>query len=196
MNVPKLSFIYAYPLDRGRREFFASKGINYPSMEVIKATLHQWEDLWTETNDRENIIFHLSEITGRIPERNLECFVFGAGLQAMSTPFLLPIWNKSGELWSNEKFIDIVIHELLHIFLVTNNDRYKEHLVQKFTDEEPLTQNHVFLYAMLYELYQVIFKKEPIDFGRDNLPPGYARAVELVREIGYKELITVYRSLI
>ena len=165
-------------------------------MEVIKATLHQWEDLWTETNDRENIIFHLSEITGRIPERNLECFVFGAGLQAMSTPFLLPIWNKSGELWSNEKFIDIVIHELLHIFLVTNNDRYKEHLVQKFTDEEPLTQNHVFLYAILYELYHVIFKKEPIDFGRDNLPPGYARAVELVREIGYKELITEYRSLI
>lgn len=114
----------------------------------------------------------------------------------MSTPFLLPIWNKAGEQWSDEKFIDLVIHELLHMFLVTNNEQYWESLKAKFSEEEPVCRNHILLYAMLYEIYQKLFNKEPIDFGRDNLPLGYARAVQLVRETGYKELIAEYQKFI
>lgn len=196
MNLPKLSFIYAYPLDRGRRNLFVEKGLDYPSMEEIKSVLEHWEALWATTDSEKSIIANLVELTGRTPERNLECFVFGAGLQAMSTPFLLPVWNKEGKQWSDEKFIDLIIHELLHIFLVTNNQRYWEEVSRRFSEEEPVSRNHVLLYAMLYEIYQKIFNKEPIDFNRDNLPPGYARAIQLVKELGYKELIADYKSLI
>jgi hypothetical protein len=49
---------------------------------------------------------------------------------------------------------------------------------------------------MLYQIYQDIWQTEPIDFGRDNLAPGYARAISLVKEVGYKELIEEYRNIL
>lgn len=196
MNSPKVSFIYAYPLDRGRRKLFAEKGLNYPTQEEVKSIITHWEQLWAKTTDEHNIIQYLMTITGRVPERNLECFVFGAGLQAMSTPFLLPVWNKEGKQWSDKKFVDLVIHELLHIFLSTDNDYYWRHTEKEFSQEEPVTRNHILLYAMMYQIYQEVFNCEPLDFSRENLPLPYARAVHLVRELGYKELISEYRSCV
>ncbi len=194
MDLPKLSFIYAYPLDRGRRALFLEKGLEYPSMEEVKSTLKYWEGIWSEADSSKHIIANLADLTGKVPERNLECFVFGAGLQAMSTPFLLPMWNKENKQWSDEKFLDLIIHELLHIFLVTDNQQYWDYAQTQYAGEEPVSRNHILLYAMLYEMYQRLFDKEPLDFGRDNLPPGYARAIELVKEIGYKELIEKYKT--
>lgn len=196
MTPLKLSFIYAYPLDRGRRALFEEKGLAYPSMEEVGNTLKRWELLWEDTNTEKSILATLAELTGRVPERNLECFVFGAGLRAMSTPFLLPILNKEGKQWSDEKFIDLIIHELLHIFLVTNNDRYWNFVKEKYAKEEPVCRNHVLLYAMLYEIYHKLFNNEPMDFNRENLPSGYARSVQIVRETGYKELIAEYQKFI
>jgi hypothetical protein len=195
MTIPKLSFIYAYPLDRGRRVFFEEKGLKYPSMDEVNDSIKHYENVWAEQEKKYNIIETLIELTGRTPERNFECFVFGSGLQVMSTPFLLPIWNKEGKPWTDEKFIDLTIHELLHIFLVTDSERYWNEVKIRYVDEEPVCRNHIILYAMLYEVYQSLFAKEPLDFTRDNLPLGYARAVQLVKEIGYKKLIAEYKSL-
>ncbi len=192
MSLPKLAFIYAYPLDRNRRDFFKEKELKYPSEEEVRTTVTHWENLWNKTNDEKSVVSHIAEVTKRVPERNLECFVFGAGLQAMSTPFLLPIWNRAGMKWSDEKFVDVVIHELLHIFLSTNNDLYWKFVREKYAHEGVLTQNHILLYAMLYQIYQDIWNTEPMDFSRDNLPDGYARAVQLVKDLGYKELISEY----
>ncbi len=196
MTNPKLQFIYAYPFDRERRSLFESKNLPYPSVEEVHERINTWSQLWEKTDDKHKIIEKLSELTKRVLERSLECFVFGAGFGVMSAPFLLPIWNKAGEQWSDEKFIDLMIHESLHIFQSTNNERYWKMVKEKYADEEPVCRNHILLYAMLYEIYQTLFDKEPIDWERDNLPSGYARAISLVKEEGYQNIITEYYSLI
>jgi len=196
MNIPNLSFIYAYPLDRGQRNLFQEKGLDYPSMEEVRSVLKEWEKLWQETESTKNIIAKLTEITGRTPERNLECFVYGTGLGAMSTPFLLPIRNKLGNKPTDDKFIDTVIHELIHIFITTNNRQYWGFVEEKYKNEDATCRNHILLYALLYQVYQELFNQEPLDFSRDNLPVGYARAIELVKQIGYKEIISEYKALI
>lgn len=196
MNQKKLSFIYAYPLDRERRSLFEEKGLEYPSIEEVKSVCEHWEKVWAETDTEKGIIGEITSLTKRVPERNLECFVFGAGLQAMSTPFLFPIRNKEGQQWADDTFVEIIIHELLHIFLSTNNNLYWEKAQEKFVNEAPLCSNHILLYAMLYKIYQGFFNREPRDFNRDNLPAGYARAINLVKEHGYKELIAEYNELI
>lgn len=189
-----LSFIYAEPLDGELRRSFAERGQAYPLRDEIREVMTRWRTLWKETDDTYRLIQTLCTITGRVPERNLECFVFGRGLIPMSTPFLLPIWNREGKQWSDEKFIDLVVHELLHIFLITNNDPYWKFVLEKYSTEEPATQNHLLLYAMMYQIYQETWQTEPLDFSRDNLPTGYARAITMVREIGYKELIAEYKQ--
>lgn len=192
----KLSFIYAYPLDRGRRNLFTEKGIEYPSISEIQESLKHWQEMWSKMDEKKQLISLISKMTGRVPERNLECFVFGTGLNAMSTPFLLPIWDKNGKKWSDEKIYDLIIHELLHIFLTSNNDTYWKHVNEKYKEEDPACRNHILLYAMLYEIYEKIFNKEPIDFNRKDLPEGYARAVKIVKNESSKKLIREYVNII
>ncbi|MCA9359487.1 hypothetical protein KC850_00420 [Candidatus Kaiserbacteria bacterium] len=187
-----LQFIYAYPLDNELRRSFEEREQVYPMRDEIRDVMKRWKTIWQTENEQHSLLEKLSQITKRVPERNLECFIFGRGLSPKSTPFMIPIWNRKQEQWSDEKFIDLMIHELLHIFLVTDNDSYWELVRKKYHNEELVTQNHILLYAMLYQLYQDIWNTEPMDFSRDNLPPGYARAIEMVKEIGYKELISEY----
>jgi len=191
----KLSFIYAYPLDVELRRSFEERGQIYPNREEIKEVMKRWETIWKDVNLQHNILDKLVSLTERVPDRNLECFIFGRGLTPKSTPFMLPIWNRNQEQWSDEKFIDLMIHELLHIFLVTHNEVYWKHVREKYSQEEIVTQNHILLYAMLNQIYQDVWQRDPIDFGRDNLPPGYARAIQLVHEIGYIELIREYQAM-
>ena len=194
MTNKTLKFIYAYPLDNELRRSFEERGQIYPARDEIRDVMTRWKAIWKKENEQHKLLEKLSEITKRLPERNLECFIFGRGLTPKSTPFMIPIWNRNQEQWSAEKFIDLMIHELLHIFLVTDNDEYWKFVREKYVDEQPVTQNHILLYAMLYQIYQDIWQSEPIDFGRDNLPPGYARAIELVKQIGHKELISEYEQ--
>lgn len=189
-----LQFIYAYPLDNELRCSFEERGQIYPGRGEIKDVMARWKAIWEEENEQHHLLEKLSDITKRVPDRNLECFVFGRGLTAKSTPFMIPIWNRNQEQWSDEKFIDLMVHELLHIFLVTDNDEYWKFVREKYVNEQPVTQNHILLYAMLYQLYQDMWQSEPIDFNQDNLPPGYARAIELVKQIGHKELISEYKQ--
>lgn len=196
MTTPELTFVYAYPLDGSQRKQFEAEGKEYPSRPEIREIMTHWRQLWAETNQKHNIISTMVEITKRVPERNLECFVYGAGLNAMSTPFLMPTRNRKGNKWTDEYFIQTITHEMLHIFLTTNTDNYWEKARSKYKDEEVVCQNHIILYAMLHQVYEVCFNIEPPDFSRDNLPPGYMRAIEIVKEEGAKNLVEEYQSVV
>tara|TARA_B100000745_G_scaffold247857_1_gene169895 strand:- start:1100 stop:1690 length:591 start_codon:yes stop_codon:yes gene_type:complete len=196
MKIPELAFLYAYPLDGLNRRNFEEEGKEYPTRPEIRETMTHWRNLWSETNNEKGIIAKMVELTKRTPTRNLECFVFGAGLNAMSTPFLMPTRNRKGNKWTDEYFVQTITHELLHIFLTTDTDEYWNMVRDKYSNEEPSCQNHIVLYAMLYELYQDCFNQEPPDFSRDNLPPGYMRAIEIVKEAGSKELVAEYSALV
>jgi hypothetical protein len=191
--MPKLSFIYAYPLDVGRRRIFKEKGFGeYPSIDEVKQTFRHWKSLWEELNKDNRIITSLVDITKRTPVRALECFVFGAGLNPMSTPFLMPVMGRGNSVRSDESFTQTLIHELLHIFLSTDNQNYWEFVREKYAKEDILVQNHILIYAMLHELYAQLFEQVPPDFTKDELPEGYMRAVEIVKEFGAKTLIEEY----
>lgn len=166
----------------------------YPSIQQVREGVERISELWNECNDKNQLIEIISKLTNRLPERNLECFIFGRGLSPMSTPFLIPLLDRDGKERSDEKIIDLVIHELLHIFLVTDNRRYWETVREKYSTEEMVCVNHIVLYAMMFVLYKEVFQKQPIDFCRENLPIGYARAIEIVNQTGADLIIKEYRQ--
>lgn len=196
MTIPKLSFVYAYPLDGNQRRQFEAENQDYPSRSEIRDIMSHWQQLWEDVNKKHNVIETMVEMTKRVPERNLECFVYGAGLNAMSTPFLMPTRNRKGNKWTDEYFIQTITHEMLHIFLTTNTDNYWEMVRSKYKDEESTCQNHIILYAILHKLYEKCFDTEPPDFSRDNLPAGYMKAIEIVKEEGVKNLVEEYWSIV
>jgi len=193
MEIPKVKFIYAYPFDMGRRNLYSERNLgHYPSIEEIKEKMSQWEELWNKTNENDKIILKLIKLTKRTLERSLECFVFGGGINPMSTPFLIPIMNKNKER-SDEKFIDTMIHEILHIF-VSGANKYFDMVRDKYSKELVLTQNHIIIYAFLEKIYLDMFTSKPVDFDAIGLPEGYSRAIEIVKEQGYESLIEEYYS--
>lgn len=193
MSDPRtVNFIYAYRLDAELRRSFTARDQAYPERAEIKEVMVRWRKIWQETVVQHDIHTVLEEITKRTPTRNLECFIFGRGLTPKSTPFMIPVWNRNQEQWSDEKFVDLMIHELLHVYLVEDNDTYWNFVCDQYADEEPTVQNHFLLYSMLYKIYQSVWGKEPMDFARDNLPPGYARAIAMVKENGADKYISEY----
>ena len=194
MEIPKVKFIYAYPFDVGRRNLYSERNLGYyPSIEEIRKKITHWEKLWNETNENDKIILKLIELTKRTPERSLECFVFGGGINPMSTPFLMPIMGKDKER-SDEEFLDTMIHEVTHIF-VSGVGKYFDMLRDKYSKELVLTQNHIIIYALLEKIYLDIFNSKPFDFDSNDLPEGYDKAVKIVKEQGHQNLIEEYQRL-
>lgn len=196
MNSLEVTFIYAYPLDVGRRRLFEEKSLGtYPSLKEVRETARRWEGLWKEVNKDNRVMEKVAEVSHRVPTRALECFVFGGGLNPMSTPFLMPVMARGGSMRTDENFVQTMIHELLHIFVTTDTDSYWTMVREKYASETPLTQNHIVIFAMLARVYQDLFGHMPPDFSKEDLPEGYAQAIKIVKEAGYGQVIAEYDVL-
>jgi hypothetical protein len=168
----------------------------YPSSEEVKTIMGQWRRKWEEVNHDGHAIAKMMEITKRTPTRALECFVFGGGLDPMSTPFLMPVITPKGALRTDEDFVQTMIHELLHIFLATNTKAYWTMAREKYSDKDPITQNHIIVFAMLGKIYQDLFGYLPPDFENEDLREGYKQAMKIVTDRGYEELVSEYDALV
>ena len=61
MNIPKLHFKYAYPLDREGRQLFADKNLGtYPSIEEVENKVKECRRIWDDLN-REDKVFKSSD---------------------------------------------------------------------------------------------------------------------------------------
>jgi len=195
MIMQKLKFIYAFPLDRGRRVLAKEKGrTDYPSLEEVRETKRHLQELWDKIDSEKNVLEKIKDLTKITPKRNLECFVIGGLLRPMSTPFIMPILSRDGKR-TDEHFIDTTIHELLHIF-VSRSDTYFEFVRNKYKDEPILTQNHIIIYAFLEKIYKDLFDSRPLDYSRDGLSEDYQRAVDIVKEQGSENIIEEYYHLV
>ena len=190
MNNLKVQFIYAFPFDVGRRKLANERNIDYPSFDKIIETKKHWENIWEQSEKENNILNLISDLTKRLPDRSLECFIVGGLINPMSTPFLMPVKGRDG-LRTDEQFIDTMIHEILHIF-VSGARQYFLFVNNKYSDESKSTQNHIIIYAMLEKIYKQLFNSKPLDYLRNDMPEGYARAIEMVKQKGFENIINEY----
>lgn len=194
MEIPAVRFIYAYPLDEERRRLFLNKDMGYyPTISEVKEKIATWERLWDEVNYEQKVINALHKITNSTPKRNLECFVFGGGMGAMSTPLLLPILLKDKSHRSDASFIQTLIHELIHIF-ISESAGYWKMISVTHANETQVTRNHILVYAILENIYDDLFAKLPEDFHRENMPAEYERAITIVKEVGATKLIKDFQK--
>lgn len=196
--IPKLIFKYAYPLDRNRRELFKERNFGeYPAPEVIKNRIQEWRKVWEEINIDDRIIKQLIELTGVELGRDFELYVFGAGLNAMSKPLMMPVM-RNGNLLTDSQFLETIIHELCHRFAGDQEETprlkaYWEMVSRKYNEEHIVTQNHIIVYALLSVIFKNIFsaKQENINPPKDE---NYLRAVSIVKEVGAENIIKEFRD--
>src|SRR3989344_1932392 len=118
MTIPKLHLKYAYPLDTERRQLFADKNFgDYPSVEEVKSKVSEWKKIWSEINKDDKVFKLLIKTIGVNIPKVLEMHIFGAGLNAMSNPLIMPIVGRGGKKFNDNEFIETAIHEVIHRFV-------------------------------------------------------------------------------
>ncbi len=205
MNIPKLHLKYAYPLDGERRKFFADKNFgDYPSIEEVKNKVNKWKKIWSEINKDDKVFKLLIKTIGVNLPRDLEMHIFGAGLSAMSNPLIMPIVSRGGKKFTDNEFIKIVIHEVIHRFIGdsennANIEKYWKTIREEYKEETILTQNHILVYAVLEIVLSELFGKDRLkDFINFENPkhPEYQRAVIIVSEKSAENLIKQFRNIV
>lgn len=198
-KIPQVIFKYAYPLDRNRRELYKKKDFgDYPSPERVKKEVEIWRDLWGDINKDDLVIKQIIALTGVTYPRDIEAFIIGGGMGAMSTPLLLPVTSLEGE--SSDKRTELVIHEVLHRFVgdreaVPRVGKYWQQVREKWSDESRLTQNHIIIYALLIQILADLLPDADVKDLIHKEADNYFRALEIAREVGPVAIIEEFRQL-
>jgi hypothetical protein len=202
MFIPKLVFNYAMPFDRVYRQMYAKRELGpYPTREEVQAEVGAIRALWEEVNQDDKVMRLMVERTGVTLPRDLEVWIFGKGLNAMSSPLLIPVVRRDGAVYTREERIQTLIHEVLHRFLQRdeNNQGISDHknaIRTEYAAESEVTQNHITLYAFLEIILSELLGGDKVSeyIAPNNL--DYKRALEIVKEKGAQALIERFRSFL
>ncbi len=202
MNYPTLYITYAYPLDNRQRRLFESKNFGYyPPFEKVKEKTIAWRELWEKINNNNKIFELLTKYTGVSYSRDLELYVYGRGLSPMSAPLMMPMVGPNEKEFSDDDFIETVIHEIAHNYVndwrkYPNTEKYWEYVREHYKEESISTQNHIVIYAILTLVLEEAFGKEKMN---DFLKPpdeDYEKALMIARKEGAENILTKYKKFL
>ena len=200
MNIPKVIFKYAYPFDQNRRDLYKERGwSDYPVTDQVRKRVEEYEALWADFNKDDKIIKRIIEFLGVNYPRDIEAYVFGTGMQPMSTPFLIPIIGKRGN-YTGDQFIELIVHELIHIFAAGTQENpklknYWKIIRETYKDEPVLVQNHLIVYAVVETILTELFGKEKMKELIKVDSPEYQRSIELTEQLGPEKIIDEFKNL-
>jgi hypothetical protein len=200
MYIPKIIFKYAYPFDQGRRRLYKEKQLgDYPEADDVRKKVDEYRKTWSDYNKDDKIIKRIVELLGVTYPRDIEAYIFGTGMNPMSTPLLIPTIRKRGEN-SGEQFIELLVHELTHIFAASREEnprieKYWQEIREKHKDEPVLVQNHLIVYAVVEIILTEIFGKEKMIELIKVEDKDYQRSIELTDELGPEKLIEQFKRL-
>jgi len=202
MRYPRLSFRYAHPLDQDRRALYAERNLgDYPSIEEVEETVLRWRLLWDQVNQDDRVWKVIYEVVGYSHKSDLEVAIFGAGLKAMSTPFIIPIRKRGNTVVTDDDFLETVIHELLHRVLADRENHekisaYWDSVRARYANENAVVRNHILLFAVLSAVLRRLFGEEKFLTFIKPQHPDYQRALAIVSEKGEDVLIREFRDFL
>jgi len=142
----------------------------------------------TEWSLYQKVFFNaIFEVSGLRSTRNvIDVFIVSATDKDMSAPLIIR------SRYEPKEFVNVLMHELLHIILTDNN------VTIAFGDESKTTKNHIYVFALLTYLFKEILhderglelEKKKSD-SEKNLE--YRRAWDIVEKNGYKEIISTLK---
>jgi hypothetical protein len=198
MFIPKLHIYYAFPLDQERRQLFKTKNIeSYPSIEAVKAMTQEWRIIWNDVNHDDKVFKLIIETLGVTVPRDLELYVYGAGLgcMGMSFPLIMPIFFRE-EARTREQFISTIVHEILHRFVYSGDNlgllAFYSAIQTQWEKEDIETRNHIIVYAVLQKILPGLVSNEECNQHLQTYP----RALDIVNEVGSDKLIEQFRSFL
>ena len=204
-NYPKIIFKYSQIYDQlwGERMKDKKKNKGYPSSRKILNYIKNIEKLWK--NDEKKVLIELSRIIGlKWKEDKIICYVVGKSIP-FSDPLTTPIYKRHSIGYiSKDRFIDILIHELIHRLLVRDFDFYKKlekacmYFGRKYKEKNWSTLLHIVIHAIHSHIFLKFYNKKRLkrEIEITSCYPGSIskKSCEIVQKEGYQKIIEEFRK--
>ena len=192
--IPNVEFIYSGTYDHFifRNKKYKRSDYKIDFHKKIKEIEKEWRKY------EKKILSEISKLTNlKWQEPNIKCYVVTSAVP-FSEPLTIPAYNKI------EKFIDVLIHELIHHIFHRRNYRFLKkawgYVFKKYKDESLGTKLHIPLHAIHTHLFLKFFGEERMrkdiesieNFAFDK--ESYFRSWEITLEEGYGSIIDEFRK--
>lgn len=192
---PEIRFQFSWLLDPIFRDLFRldkklSK-LKYPSQGQIFSKVKIYERTWRKIDKKLlRVICDVLDLS--FYQDIIDVYVVGR-CAAFSDPMVIPSTNKPNF------FIDELTHEIIHRILTDNTRKLDVAKIwsEMFPKEKKDTRNEILAHAVQEHIYRNILKKpqrlrEDIKFCSSS--PTHRRSWEVVRERGYMNIISDFKS--
>lgn len=191
---------YAFPLDQDRRELAETRGVAYPSISEVQASIEQWNVIWNEVNVNQRVLNRLSELTRAVLPYPIEANVIGGMFRPMSRPFILVTHDQKGRPISKEDFLHTCIHEIIHRYISENQrtderiQAYWKMVAEEYPQETQITRVHILVYAFLAIVLPEFCGESTWVACQQITNPSYIRALELMKTKGAQACVTAFNG--
>lgn len=197
--IPKIRIKYNRFLDPIFKAYIKSiprwKDWVEPTEAEVKERVKKYKEEWVKY---EHIIIpQICAILNLDFKRNIiDAHIVSGNPRQFSDPIVI----KSS--FSPDEFVDVLIHELLHVLFQDNIDIFPVSILEDiFPGESKTTKNHIITYATLKFLYLDVLRdnsrlERNILNSKKHSTSDYIRAWNIVDNKGYMEIITDFKKKI
>ncbi len=201
----KINFKWSWIYESTIHNPTVKEEFNYEVYEkFMNSFLNEIKSMWEKQESE--ILDYIEKTTG-LKWKDKEIPVYAikiSSLMPISDPLTIPIQFESEEgmiTLSKERFIDMVVHELLHNFFIQNDKElgnYFNFILEKYKDEEFDTSIHLLLHAIHKKIFLKCFNEKRLneEIGMNSYYPAYKRSWEIVNEVGEDKIIKEFKDYI
>lgn len=203
--IPKINFRWSFIY---QEEIHLPDSISYNDIDAEKyvkkfiAKLNKWWD-----NHGDQILRFMEDITGLQWKTNdVTCYVIKISKHGpISDPLTVPIQLvEDGEIFtlSLNRYIDMVVHELIHRLFVQNDkllDEYFDFLIKKkYANKNWNVASHVPVHAIHKEIFLRFFNRRRLNVEIEACKyyPDYKQAWDIVNEEGSQQVLAEFRKFV
>ena len=154
----------------------------------------------------EKIFSYLEEVSGlNWQKEEIPVYLIKiSSIMPLSDPLTIPIQFEFDDkvfTLTPERFIDMLIHELIHNLLIQNNGRvesYFEFILNKYKEEDFNTAIHLIVHAIHKKIFLEFFNKERLkeEIEASSFYPAYKKSWEIVNEKREDFIIKEFRDYV
>jgi len=170
--------------------------------KFVNSFIKKIKPIWKKLE--QEIFDYCKKITGlKWKKDNIVVYVIKiSSIMPISDPLTIPIqFQSEKEIFSltPEKFIDMMIHELIHNLFIQNGEEignYFEYILRKYKKEDFDTAIHLIVHAIHKKIFLKFFSRERLnkEIKDCSFYPPYKRSWEIVNEKGEDRIIEEFKN--
>jgi hypothetical protein len=199
----KVNFVWSFIYEQTIHNSTVNENYDYKEYKkFIDSFLEKIGPKWRK--EEQKIFSYCEEITGlKWKKKEIPVYVIKiSSIMPISDPLTIPIQFQAGKeifTLSKERFIDMLIHELIHNLFIQNEKEmgnYFEFILKKYKNEEFNTSIHLLLHAIHKKIFLKFFGKERLneEIKMNSFYPAYKRSWEIIENLGEDKIIDEFKG--